>query len=111
MNIFLIHGLGGSGRYFGDLELRLKNIPRVRTYAPDLLGFGRNAERLGPFTLEIQLGHLTKEAKSTFGDDAVIVLGHSMGGVLAVEWAVQNPKRVKGIILLNTPLGDRESVV
>lgn len=105
MNLLLIHGLAGSGRYFKDLELNLRSIPNIHTCAPDLLGFGRNFKYSGPFTLAKQLEYLTEEVARVFGNEKVFIIGHSMGGILAANWALENKARIKGIILLNTPLG------
>src|SRR5258708_12449259 len=105
MNIVLIHGLAGSGRYFQDLELKLQAIPNTRTYAIDLLGFGQNAKHKGPFVLDKQLEYITEKVNSVVGSSEMVVIGHFMGGILAANWAFQHTARVKGIVLLNTPLG------
>jgi pimeloyl-ACP methyl ester carboxylesterase len=41
-----------------------------------------------------------------------VLIGHSLGGVLALGWAVQHLHRVSRLILLNTPLGDsRDEII
>ena len=109
MNILLIHGLTGSGHYFNDLVVSLKEMQNVKICAPDLLGFGINYKDKGPFTLSRQLEYLTKEVEKEFGAEKILIIGHSMGGVLAINFAKQNKDKISGMVLLSTPLGETSS--
>ena len=40
--------------------------------------------------------------RSHFGLESIAVLGHSWGGVLAMEYAIRHPERVSHLILLDT---------
>ena len=40
--------------------------------------------------------------RSHFGLESVAVLGHSWGGVLAMEYAIRHPDRVSQLILMDT---------
>ena len=42
------------------------------------------------------------EAVQLGGDDPVVVIGHSLGGLIAVQLAVQEPRLVAGLLLLDT---------
>jgi pimeloyl-ACP methyl ester carboxylesterase len=49
---------------------------------------------------------MSRSIQRRFPDGQVTFIGHSLGGVLALFWAVQHASRVSAIILLNTPLGE-----
>ena len=82
-----------------DLD-RLGDVLRLFYY--DQRGRGRSADDVQP-----QLVTLTSEVEDIetvrhhFGLDGPILLGHSWGTVLALEYAVRHPKRVSHLILMN----------
>jgi pimeloyl-ACP methyl ester carboxylesterase len=98
--LLAIHGLGGSGRYWRRLPDRLGE--GVRIVAPDLGGFGASDKpRAEQYDLPFHLGNL--DAALEGAASGVVVVGHSVGGVLAVIWAAENADRVSGLALLATP--------
>ncbi len=107
MNIVLLHGLTGSKRYFDGLMAQLKNYPDTEVFAFDLLGFGTDYKNTASqFTLEEHLAHISTQIDQAFPEQPVVLLGHSLGGVLSLAWAKEHPNRVQKIILLNTPLAN-----
>lgn len=77
------------------------------TIAPDLRGYGRSRVQR-PFTLEESLTDLV-ELLTEHHLDRAILLGWSLGGILALELALRYPQRVAGMILVATaarPVGD-----
>jgi proline iminopeptidase len=69
----------------------------------DQRGRGRSAEGVDPD--EVSVGSEVEDLDSVrrhFGLDFVAVLGHSWGGVLAMEYATRHPDRVSHLILANT---------
>lgn len=92
--LILIHGLVGSLRYF-DPQSRL---PGVSIIAEDLLGYGAQA------TVHAEGLTLSAQADRVAGwidhsdDEKVWLLGHSMGGAIAVLAADLRLERVRGII-------------
>ena len=69
----------------------------------DQRGRGRSASGVLPVdvSLRSELDDVDR-VRSHFGLDSVAVLGHSWGGVLAMEYAVHHPDRVSHLILLDT---------
>lgn len=80
---------------------RLADSCRLVYY--DQRGRGRSAEQVRPedVSLESEIDDLDS-VRDHFGLDSFAVLGHSWGGVLAMEYATRHPERVSHLILLNT---------
>jgi len=83
-----------------DLD-RLADEFRLIYY--DQRGRGRSSENVQPdeVTLQSEIEDL-ESVRGYFGFDTVAVLGHSWGGLLAMEYAIRYPKRVSQLMLLNT---------
>lgn len=105
--IVLLHGILGSRRCFEGLEKRLRGAPlRATTFSFDLLGFGTNKRARGGFGTAQQLAHISASIEDRFPSRDLVLIGHSLGGVLALAWTARNPGRVAKLVLLNTPLGE-----
>ena len=97
--VFLLHGVGGGKQAWRD------NLPGIaqagyRAIAWDMPGYGQTPA-IDPYTvgaLAESLGMLIDHA----GADRNIVLGHSMGGMVAQELVALAPGRVHGLILSGT---------
>lgn len=94
--VVLLHGLTGSGDWFGGGFDGLGQDAQV--VVPDLLGFGRSMDvTCKDFSLEAHLAALD-DMLGVLGLTAapLTVVGHSMGAVLAVHWAARrsNARRV-----------------
>jgi proline iminopeptidase len=68
----------------------------------DQRGRGRSAEHVRPedVTLASDIADLDK-VRQFFHLDSVVLLGHSWGTVLALQYAIQHPDRVSDLILMN----------
>lgn len=91
--LVMIHGLLGPIDFFSPAE-RLSDIP---VHTPDLLGYGRRGDAAGPLTLAAQAAHVARYIK-THVNESCYVLGHSVGGAIAMLLARQEPQLVKGVI-------------
>lgn len=82
-----------------DLD-RLKDTFRLIYY--DQRGRGKSAENVRPedVTLMSDLDDLDR-VRQHFQLDSVVLLGHSWGAVLALEYALHHPTRVSHLILMN----------
>jgi proline iminopeptidase len=82
-----------------DLD-RLKDAFRLIYY--DQRGRGKSAENVRPedVTLGSDLDDLDR-VRQHFRLDSVVLLGHSWGAVLALEYALRHPTRVSYLILMN----------
>jgi proline iminopeptidase len=83
-----------------DLD-RLSDSFRLVYY--DQRGRGKSADNVQPEDVTIQSEFEDLEGlREYFRLESVAVLGHSWGGVLAMEYAIRHPDRVSHLILMNT---------
>lgn len=101
--VLLLHGKNFSSRYW-DNTIRFLNSRGYAVIAPEQLGFGSSSKPLCyQFSFQ-QLAHNTKTLLDTLGITQAIVLGHSMGGMLATRFALMYPAMCTQLILEN-PIG------
>jgi len=104
----LIHGLGGSTLNWLDVAPGL--AARNRVLALDLIGFGHTPAAGRRSDLESNRKLVEAFLREVVGEPAVLV-GNSMGGLLAILEAVTAPERVRALVLVNPalpkPLGIR----
>jgi len=90
----MIHGLIGSLDYFDPAG----RITRADVRTIDLLGYGSlRGESTDGLTLQDQVEHVVSQIAS-WSVSPVWLLGHSMGGAIAMMLADQRPELVRGII-------------
>lgn len=91
-NLVLLHGWGCDSRAWAPLLPGLEKLARVISL--DLPGFGADAS-LEDYSLEAVLEALLHQLP-----DKAILMGWSLGGMLAVQLAARYPERVTGLITL-----------
>ncbi|MGI0493354.1 alpha/beta fold hydrolase [Alkalinema pantanalense CENA528] len=96
--ILCLHGHPGTGRSMGVFTQHLSQ--RFCTIAPDLRGYGRSRTRRR-FQMEDHLADLIG-VLDQYQCDRTVILGWSLGGILAMELALRYPERVSGLILVAT---------
>jgi pimeloyl-ACP methyl ester carboxylesterase len=101
--ILCLHGHPGSGRSMSVFTQHLSK--RFKTFAPDLRGYG-NSPANGSFAMSDHLSDLER-LLDRFQVKDFLILGWSLGGILAMELALKQPERVKGLILLATAASPR----
>ncbi len=84
----------------------------IVTYLPDHLGHGRSDGERAAITdfehLVDDLETLVTRAQGDYPDLPIVMIGHSLGGLLTARFAQRNPGRLAGIALLGAVLGDWE---
>ena len=97
--LFLLHGLGSS-TYSWEALAPLLQAEGYRVFALDLKGFGWSDK---PADSEYDLFTLRDEIDrwlETMGLRAVIFVGNSLGGSLALLLALENPNRISRLVLI-----------
>jgi pimeloyl-ACP methyl ester carboxylesterase len=93
-----LHGHPGFGRNLSVFADHLST--RFQIFAPDLRGYGRSRCQ-GKFTMQDHLDDL-EALLDRFQIEKCLVLGWSLGGILAMELALRLPQRISGLILIAT---------
>lgn len=97
--ILLIHGNFASARFF---EPFLKKLPAGYTaYCPDLPNFGYSSEMPGDVEIDKYAQGIEEYVKA-MGLKDFILIGHSLGGAVAMAYAIRNPDKVKKLILIDS---------
>lgn len=100
--VILLHGLSDAGTNFPDLVTRWQDDWRI--LAPDMRGHG-TSPRFAPEEMATS-GDLMLDDVLALVDAQpvpVVLLGHSMGGALALRAAVARPDRVRAVVLEDPP--------
>ena len=103
-----VHGLGGSALNWGVLGPRLSSTHRV--LAVDLFGHGGSGLPRAGSGLAADRAMLRRFVDEVVGEP-VLLLGHSMGGVLALLHASTAPGTLTGLVVLSPPVSGRTSRV
>ena len=94
-----LHGTPAHARKWGWY---LSNAPKTHHFiAPDRPGFGLNQHKKNFSSLEAQSQLMVPLFEN---NNDVILIGHSFGGALATQLAVDYPKKVRAIVLLASSL-------
>lgn len=75
-----------------------------RTIAPNLRGFGGHGDVQGKLTMD-RLAEDIGSLVETLGCGPVILVGHSMGGYVALAFARRYPQWLRGLVLVGTRAG------
>jgi len=97
-NVFFLHGLGGNiynwayqTKYFSETH----NVVSL-----ELPGHGRSSGK-GGAAIDYYTG-LIREFMTIMDLKSIVFVGHSMGGVVALDFAFKYPEFVKGLVLVST---------
>src|SRR5207249_1545108 len=96
--VVLVHGLGGFAASWRRTAAALES--RATVYAVDLPGFGRSAKPRGRY----DLGFFARALHGFLGAVGlphVSLVGHSLGGAVAVTYALMHLSRVERMALLS----------
>lgn len=99
----LFHGKNFSGYYFKDF-IDFFVSKNFRVIVIDQVGFGKSTKPKNyQFSFQ-SLSENTKKLLSSLNVSSYRLLGHSMGGMLAIRHALSFPEEVKSLALIN-PIG------
>jgi pimeloyl-ACP methyl ester carboxylesterase len=94
--VLAIHGLGGGAYFFGEFAALMRDEHRIA--AIDLPGTGRSATS-SPYSMDTWVADLGDLVARQF-DQPIVLLGHSMGTIVALKaWAAW-PERIRALIFV-----------
>lgn len=102
--IVLLHGFLGSKWDWSKLAPKLVR-EGYRVVAIDLLGFGRAPKPLSAtYGYDDHIDHINVVLKKLNIDKPFILIGHSMGALIAKRYTLEYSQNVKKLVLLHPPL-------
>ena len=105
--LLLIHGMAGSSQTWRAILPQLAK--KYRVIAPDLLGHGQSSKprtdySLGAFAVGL------RDLLDELGVESATVVGHSLGGGIAMQFLYQHPDYCRRLVLISSGgLGPRTS--
>jgi pimeloyl-ACP methyl ester carboxylesterase len=97
--VVLIHGMVNSSRHWQDVAERLAGSYRV--VAPDLIGHGDAATPRGDYSLGAHAASI-RDLLTTIGVERATIVGHSLGGGVAMQFFYQFPQRTERLVLISS---------
>jgi esterase len=105
--VVLVHSLAGSSAHWSETLERLRSTRRA--VALDLRGHGRSEPpKNGDYSIAGMAGDV-EAVVDTLDLRKFILVGHSMGGGVALTYAGDHPDRIAGLLLLD-PIGDSTQI-
>ena len=96
--LVLLHGIGDSSATWADL---IPDLARHHTViAPDLLGHGASDKPRADYSVAAYANGL-RDLLTTLGVESATLVGHSLGGGVAMQFAYQFPERTERLVLVS----------
>src|SRR3954454_5910402 len=97
--LVLVHGMVNSSRHWEQVALRLAD--RYTVIAPDLIGHGDSATPRGDYSLGAHAAAI-RDVLAAIGVDRATIVGHSLGGGVAMQFFYQFPQRTERLGLVSS---------
>jgi pimeloyl-ACP methyl ester carboxylesterase len=95
--IVLVHGANDqAGTWFTVAPALARN---TRVILPDLPGHGESEPREGPLPLSLILAGIAAVIDAAAPHERIVLVGNSLGGWLALLYALEHPDRVERLVL------------
>jgi pimeloyl-ACP methyl ester carboxylesterase len=100
--VVLLHGNNFAGFYWGG-PIDVLSKEGFRVIVPDQIGYGRSSKPIIPYNFN-DMALNTRRILDHLKISKAIIVGHSMGGMLAARFATQHPDVTERVVLYN-PIG------
>jgi pimeloyl-ACP methyl ester carboxylesterase len=100
--VMIFHGNNFAGFYFGNIVDALRH-EGFRVIVPDQIGYGRSSKPIIPYNFN-DMARNTHAILQRLRIDRAMIIGHSMGGMLAARFASLYPDVTERVIIYN-PIG------
>ena len=97
--VVLVHGMINSSRHWQAVAEVLAGSYRV--VAPDLIGHGDSATPRGDYSLGAHAAGI-RDLLTTIGIERATIVGHSLGGGVAMQFFYQFPQRTERLVLISS---------
>jgi len=107
MNWLILRGLARQAKHWGEFPDQLssgKGVSKVLT--PDLPGFGRENHVRFPSKMSKAVEYLEErfQEEKAAHEGPWFIMGLSLGGMVALEWAHRYPKSFSGVVTINSSI-------
>ena len=102
MPVVMLHGLAGSGSFWGAAYDSLAD--RARLIAPDLLGFGASPWPPTGYGPDEHAAAVVTCLHELGIYEPAVMVGHSLGALIALRIAIKYPERVQAVVGLAPPI-------
>jgi pimeloyl-ACP methyl ester carboxylesterase len=103
-HVLFVHGLGASSLAWRDIPAALSNY--FHTINVDLIGFGESDKPVeGDYTIKgfsKFIANFLKEEIKIGENEKISIVGHSLGGYIAAQFAIENRKRIEKLVLIDS---------
>ena len=103
-HVLFVHGLGASSLAWRDIPAALSNY--FHTINVDLIGFGESDKPMeGDYTIKgfsKFIANFLKEEIKIGENEKISIVGHSLGGYIAAQFAIENKKMIKKLVLIDS---------
>jgi pimeloyl-ACP methyl ester carboxylesterase len=103
-HILFIHGLGSSPIVWRDIPEALSE--HFHTIAVHLIGFGESDKPQLDYTIsyfaKFIKDFLEHEQIGIKDKDKITIIGHSLGGYIAIEYAIENKEHIEKLVLIDS---------
>jgi pimeloyl-ACP methyl ester carboxylesterase len=99
--VIFLHGWMGSWRYWFPTMERMSE--HFRTYSFDFWGFGESRRQSGSESIASYSNQVMRFLDA-LGIEKAILVGHSMGGMVALKTAINHPKRITRVAAVGAPI-------
>jgi len=97
--VVLIHGMLNSSSHWQSVAMNLAHEHTV--LVPDLIGHGDSAAPRGDYSLGAHAASI-RDVMTAIGIDRASIVGHSLGGGVAMQFFYQFPQRVERLALISS---------
>jgi pimeloyl-ACP methyl ester carboxylesterase len=97
--VVLVHGMLNSSSHWQSVALDLAD--RYTVIAPDLIGHGDSAAPRGDYSLGAHAASI-RDLLTALGIERASIVGHSLGGGVAMQFFYQFPARVQRLVLVSS---------
>ncbi|MDX1588576.1 MAG: alpha/beta hydrolase [Oleiphilaceae bacterium] len=104
MDCLLLRGLGRESEHWGGFPQRMAAVLAPgAVHTLDLPGMGANHRETSPLSVAAIRARL--QARAAKCQEPLLLVGLSMGGMVALDWARQAPGQIAGVVTINTSSG------
>jgi pimeloyl-ACP methyl ester carboxylesterase len=106
VSYLLLRGLGRSARHWGELPAALRDAASAEVVCLDLPGAGTEVSRRSPRSVAAITDDVRRRFLPLAGQRRWILVGISLGGMVAMDWCARYAGDFAAVALLNTSAGD-----